>query len=70
MQGFLCNFLARWPHGEFLYGGVFGVKNFFLAKLLVTIPSYMYYLDGYFGVGEGHPEFLLRALTRASQNSV
>ncbi len=26
----------------------------FFAGLLVTIPSYMYYLDGYFGVGEGH----------------
>ncbi len=28
-------------------------RYFFLAKLLVTIPSYVYYLDGFFGVGEG-----------------
>ncbi len=26
IQGFLCIFLARWPRGEFLYGGVFGVQ--------------------------------------------
>ncbi len=31
-----------------------GLDNLFLAKLLVTIPSYVYILDGYNqGVGEG-----------------
>jgi hypothetical protein len=31
-----------------------GFRYFFLAKLLVTIPSYMFILDGYNqGVGEG-----------------
>jgi hypothetical protein len=26
-----------------------------MTKLLETIPSYMYYLDGYFGVGKAPP---------------
>jgi hypothetical protein len=29
--------------------------RYIFAKLLVTIPSYIYILDGYFGVGKGHP---------------
>jgi hypothetical protein len=41
-----------------------------LAKLLVTIPSYIYYLDGYFGVGKwGVAEILLWALTRGIPES-
>jgi hypothetical protein len=34
--------------------GYLGFRYIFWAELLVTIPSYVYYLDGYFGVGKGH----------------
>ncbi len=37
-----------------MYEAVFGVKIFFVAKLLVTIPSCVYISDGYNqGVGKG-----------------
>jgi hypothetical protein len=40
--------------GIFLQRDILGLNQFLLAKLLVTIPSYVYFLNGYNqGVGEG-----------------
>ncbi len=55
----------------FLRGDIFAFSLFFYAKLLVSIPSYVYFLDGYNqGVGEGDiAEIILYCYRKKYANS-